>query len=349
MRREGAPVRALVVDDDDATRALLRAVLVAAGHPAPTVVASAREALAAAPGHEVILLDHQLPDGAGLDLIQPLRSGPGHPAVILVTGHGDESLAAAALRQGADDYLVKDGSLPGLVPQVVERVRRHRALREALAAAERDLVHAERMAAIGQLGITLHHEINNPLQAATAEVELLLADAASLTGEQQASLRTIREALARIHATLQRIGTLRHDRTVEYLDGVAMIDLSHRTQPLPVQQGEALLHLPDDDTARVVSLLLRHAGFTVVRVGSVAELASRAAQPGVTLVVVAGSPVPGAEPLGGFQPAPDRAYTVVALTFGDGTPARAAGADHVVTLPFDPGTFTQELLAAMRG
>lgn len=349
MRSEGAPVRALVVDDDEATRALLRAVLMAAGHPAPTMAASAGEALAAAPGHEVILLDHQLPDGAGLDLIQPLRSGPGRPAVILVTGHGDESLAAAALRQGADDYLVKDGSLPGLVPQVVERVRRHRALREALAAAERDLVHAERMAAIGQLGITLHHEINNPLQAATAEVELLLAESAGLTGEQQASLRTIQGALRRIQATLQRISTLRHDQTTEYLDGVAMIDLSHRTQPLPVQRGEALLHLPDDDTARVVSLLLRHGGFTVVRVASVAELASRASRPGVTLVLVAGSPTPGTDPLGGFRPAPGRGYTLVVLTFGDGTSARAAGADHVVTLPFDPGTFTEDLLAAMRG
>ncbi len=348
MRREGTPVRVLVVDDDDATRVLLRAVLLAAGHPAPTLVGSASEALAAAPGHEAILLDHQLPDGNGLDLIQPLRGGPGHPAVILVTAHGDESLAAAALRRGAEDYLVKDGSLPHLLPQVLERVRRHRALREALAAAERDLVHAERMAAIGQLSIALHHEINNPLQAASAEVELLLSDPARLTSDQQAALQVVRDALARIGSTLQRIGTLGHDRTIEYLDGVAMIDLTHRTQPRPAYQGEALLYLPDHDTARVVGLLLRHAGFTVERVSSAGELASRVERPGVTLVLVAGSNAPGTEPLGGFHPAPDREYTLVALVFGDGAPARQAGADHVVTLPFDPGTLAEEVLAAMR-
>ena len=98
----------------------------------------------------------------------------------MITAHGNESLAAAALRLGAEDYLVKDASLAQLLPQVLERVRRIRAVREALAAAERDLVHAERLAAIGQLNVTLHHTINNPLMAASAEAELLLSDAAEL-------------------------------------------------------------------------------------------------------------------------------------------------------------------------
>jgi hypothetical protein len=35
---------------------------------------------------------------------------------------------------------------------------------------------------------------------------------------------------------------------------------------------------------------------------------------------------------------------VVALVAGEGAAARAAGADHVVSLPFDPGTFTEEIL-----
>jgi hypothetical protein len=35
---------------------------------------------------------------------------------------------------------------------------------------------------------------------------------------------------------------------------------------------------------------------------------------------------------------------MVALVSGDGAAALAAGADHVMALPFDPGTFTGEIL-----
>jgi hypothetical protein len=36
----------------------------------------------------------------------------------------------------------------------------------------------------------------------------------------------------------------------------------------------------------------------------------------------------------------------VALVRGDGAAAIAAGADRVVQLPFDPGTFTSDIIAA---
>jgi hypothetical protein len=35
----------------------------------------------------------------------------------------------------------------------------------------------------------------------------------------------------------------------------------------------------------------------------------------------------------------------VALAAGEGTAARAAGADRVIELPFDPGSFTAEMVA----
>jgi hypothetical protein len=68
----------------------------------------------------------------------------------------------------------------------------------------------------------------------------------------------------------------------------------------------------------------------------------------VQVVLVAGSSTPNTDPLGGFKPAPDRRYTLVALVAGNGEPTRTAGADVIVSLPFDPGTFVSELLGAMR-
>ena len=111
-------------------------------------------------------------------MLDAIRARPHPPAVVMITAHGNESLAATALRRGADDYLAKDASLAEMLPQVLERVRRARELRKALAASERDLLRAERLAAIGEMTVTLHHEINNPLMSAFADVELLLADPA---------------------------------------------------------------------------------------------------------------------------------------------------------------------------
>ena len=51
----------------------------------------------------------------------------------------------------------------------------------------------------------------------------------------------------------------------------------------------------------------------------------------------------GAHPLGGFVPPADRGYRVVALVSG-GAPAESSVADHVVELPFDPGTFTADVV-----
>ena len=139
-------------------------------------VTTGREALESLDGIDIVLLDHQLPDANGLDILEVIRARPNPPAVVLITAHGNESLAAGALRLGADDYLAKDQSLLEMLPEILERVRRSRELRKALVAAERDLVRAERLAAIGEMTVALHHGINNPLMSASTDVELLLAD-----------------------------------------------------------------------------------------------------------------------------------------------------------------------------
>jgi DNA-binding response OmpR family regulator len=115
-----------------------------------------------------------------------------------------------------------------------------------------------------------------------------------------------------------------------------------------VSRGDALLLMADEELVRVVSLLLRHAGFTVRRVEDQESLGRESARLGVSLVVIGCAGFLGREPLGGFRPAArDRFYTLVALVRGDGAAERAAGADHTVTLPFDPGSFTEEILRAI--
>ena len=72
-------------------------------------------------------MDVRLPDGNGLELLGEVRERGLAIAVVMLTGSGDEALVVAALRSGADDYVVKSGSyidrLPATLAGVVETFR----------------------------------------------------------------------------------------------------------------------------------------------------------------------------------------------------------------------------------
>ncbi|MBL8986468.1 MAG: response regulator [Gemmatimonadetes bacterium] len=342
-----AAIRVLIVEDDPAMVALIRKLLQVGGYQRIQVTASTAEALAHAAESDIIILDYQLPDGTGIDLLPRLLSRSDPPSVIMVTGEGNETLAATALRAGAEDYLVKDHNLRDLLPQIVERARRNRALREAQTAVEQELVRAERIAAIGEMTVTLHHEINNPLMSASAEVELLLTDR-TLAADRRESLESVRDSLLRIRDIIKRAGELRQASSADYLAGLRMINLAAADPASRPSRGRALLWIADESTARLAALLLRHAGFTVERVESARELGSGAGRLGVTLVVLSapGTPDPTVA-LGGFAADPARGYALVALIDGDPAGARAAGVDRVLQVPFDPATLSDELIAAV--
>ncbi len=335
---ERSALRILVVDDDPAMVRLAAAALTAHGFTDLEHVATGRDALLAAARADVLLLDQNLPDLQGREVLLALRAWPEPPSVIMVTGHGSESFAADALRAGAEDYLVKDASLPAMLPEVVERVRRTRSLREALATAEQELVHVERRAAVGEMTVTLHHEINNPLMAASAELELLLGTPGSLTKGQQESLTTIRGMLERIRDIVNRAGALRRAASADYAPGVKMIDLHAGQQEEPPVRGRALVLLPEEETARVAGSLLRRAGFTVQRVANTGALLPASQGFDVTLILSSERSLPANLPAPG-----ERSYRLLILQDGDGAAARAVGASEILSMPFDP----EGLMAAL--
>ena len=135
--REGKP-RILVVDDDESVAAMIRILLVqslSAEVATCPDCAAAREALTPG-GFDLVTLDYQLPDGDGLGLLEEINSAENGPPVILVTGHGDESIAAEAFKLGASGYVVKDRRLPTLLVEEAERALALRAALKALTASE---------------------------------------------------------------------------------------------------------------------------------------------------------------------------------------------------------------------
>jgi DNA-binding NtrC family response regulator len=102
-----APPRALIVDDDPEVLQVLTEFVTREGFSATaaSTVSQAREELRASPP-DILLVDIQLPDGSGLDLLDGLETGA-EPEVVLITGNASVETAVDALRRGATDYLTK--------------------------------------------------------------------------------------------------------------------------------------------------------------------------------------------------------------------------------------------------
>jgi two-component system NtrC family sensor kinase len=89
------------------------------------------------------------------------------------------------------------------------------------------LVKAERLGAIGQVGIAMRHEINNPLTTVIGNVELLLGRYAEKHKDVEARLEVILNNALRIAEIIKRVEELKQDKVVEYLKGVKMTDLNN--------------------------------------------------------------------------------------------------------------------------
>jgi two-component system response regulator FixJ len=97
-----------VIDDDEAVRDSLSALLEAAGLPVAAYASAAGflDVLAeAAPG--CVVTDVRMPEISGLDLLRTLAGHPGRFAVIVLTGEADVPMAVEALKGGAYDFIEK--------------------------------------------------------------------------------------------------------------------------------------------------------------------------------------------------------------------------------------------------
>lgn len=118
----------LVVDDEQGMRRILDVNLRKDGH----VVVEAQGAASALDlikreDFDVVLTDHRMPDGSGLDVIRAVREDDPTTSVIFLTAIGTLELAVESMRQGAFDFLTKPFD-PDVVRASVRRASERTAL-----------------------------------------------------------------------------------------------------------------------------------------------------------------------------------------------------------------------------
>jgi DNA-binding response OmpR family regulator len=118
-----------IAEDDPDQAALLSLWLEGAGHT-PKVYGTAADYLDALKRDrfDLLLIDWMLPDGTGAELIDWVRAQLGWELpVLVVTSRDDEETVVAALKAGADDYVVKPPKPKELLARVAALGRRIRA------------------------------------------------------------------------------------------------------------------------------------------------------------------------------------------------------------------------------
>jgi two-component sensor histidine kinase len=249
------PAHLLYIDDDAALCQLVRRRMERRGYRVSLAHHGAEGVLLAARGDiDVIAIDHYMPGQDGLVTLSQLLMAGDAPPVVYVTGSDEISIAVAALKAGAVDYVVKSGGedftelLDSAVRQALAQVglardkeRAEQALRDANARLE-DIVSRQAV-----LLREVNHRVANSLQLVSSLVQLqanLVSDAAAKGALEDTQHRI--GAIMQIHRRLYTSDDVEHVEMQDYLSGLVdelqqSVSVSEADRPIRLEVGSIQL------------------------------------------------------------------------------------------------------------
>ncbi len=193
----------LIIDDEPAMRKYLGDILADDYNVIRAVDGEEGLKLARSVNPELILLDLMIPKVDGLEVCRRLKKEDAEvqSKIVLLTARVDEEAKLTALENGADDFLTKPfgavelKSRLGNLLQSAQLERNLSTQNDSLSNALGDLkqtqsqlIHSEKLNALGSLSAGLLHEINNPLNYSIAALHLMKMESLYETSSDFAEL-----------------------------------------------------------------------------------------------------------------------------------------------------------------
>lgn len=136
----GRVLRVLYAEDEPADAELCLGQLEAAGYQVRADVVSNREEFAAclrSGGYDIVLADYKMPGWSGGEALETLQREGSEIPLLVVTGAVGDEAAAAMIKKGAADYILKDR--PARLASAVERALEEKAIQRERQRAEDSL------------------------------------------------------------------------------------------------------------------------------------------------------------------------------------------------------------------
>jgi CheY-like chemotaxis protein len=172
---------------------------------------------------DTILLDYNLPDMTGLDILKEISLRP-HGPVIMVTGEEVLEIAVQSLQEGADEFVIKSIDLHHILPHLVERTIAN--FHQKKKVEDMEIKEREKRVQIETLKrvmLTLAHHLNNALMPVTFSAEL--CKRSNFASTQSAKLvNTCLKETQRVNAILERFEQYIEGEEFRYIDYLDLKD-----------------------------------------------------------------------------------------------------------------------------
>jgi two-component system, sensor histidine kinase and response regulator len=200
-----APIHILLVEDNSADAYLIVRFLAAETQVSLTHAERLDDAINRLQNNHfaAILLDLSLPDSRGIETVKQMHAADPELPIIILTGLDDEEVAIAALREGAQDYLVKgDIQKSGLIRAIHYAIERQQTL-DKLQHVNQELTRSNEE--LERFAYVVSHDLQQPLQGILGFAQLL-----TLTQQEQLN-DTAKDYLEHIVSTGKRMSQLIQD------------------------------------------------------------------------------------------------------------------------------------------
>ena len=245
----------LLVDDDTQVLPGLKKILEERGHNV-VAVESGKKALSLLrdKNFSLILTEIDMNEISGLEILKKVKTDSSDISVILMAGYGSINNAIEAVRNEANDIIMKPFTSKELIFRIENAIERRR-LRHRAKETEKYQLMSETLGAVA-------HEINNPLTAVIGNAELLREE---IPENSPASdmLEDIIISANRITKTIWQMREVRGIKTKKYTKKSKIIDILKSSECAKPDEKTVLVVDDEESIRKITTRILATSGYEV--------------------------------------------------------------------------------------